>query len=627
MPGSGERTSRGVVAESWLSPGGRPRWARPLLLFVAAVAGAGYTWRLDAAPLHPYYGPAVRSMSSSWRSWWFGAVDPEGTITLDKLPGAFQLQALPARLFGFHHWSVLLPQVLAAVAAVCVLYGFVRRWHSPAAGLVAAAALATTPVVAVLARSQIPDMLLVTLLLIAAGAWHRAVTSGRLTPLLGCGILVGLAFGVKMTQAWALLPVFGVLHLVAAPNPLRTRVAHLALAGVTTLAASSTWIATMLLVPATDRPYIDGTVDNSPLTMVFGYNALSRFGVDHGASIGHARSGGYVSHGVSLGWKTMLSAPIATQAGWLYPLALLGLVAGLAWRWRAARTDQLRAGYLLWAGWLGVHAAAFTIGSMPHRYYVIAAASPVAALAGAGAVSLWSWRERPLLRWVVPAAVAGTAAWSWHLAAAYPKSLPWLPPAVLVSGTVATVGLAIVIWRASSLPPRCGTARRPALRVAVLTAAAVAAIAVFVGPTAWAVTTQDGVAATPASGAAGYRGGGRVGGASRRPSPLIRYLAAHRDGRRYLVAAQGSRLARHYTYAGQTVLALGGYSGNVPFPTTGRLADLIAQRDVRFVQLGPYGNRRSAIAAWVTSHCVPIEPAAYGQTGDPSVYDCDQNKR
>ncbi|GHJ43490.1 glycosyl transferase [Catellatospora sp. TT07R-123] len=601
------------VTGSWWSPGGRPRGARPLLLLVAALAGAGYGWRLDAARLHPYYGPAVLSMSSSWRSWWFGASDPEGTFTLDKLPGAFQLQALSARLFGFHHWAILLPQLIAAVAAVFVLYNLVRRWHSPAAGLVAAVALATTPVVVFLARSQFVDMLLVTLLLSAAGAWHRAVTSGRLAPLLGCGLAVGLAFQVKMTEAWALLPVLAILHLVAAPGRLRTRAAHLALAGMTALAASSLWIAAVLLVPADDRPYIDGTADNSPLTMVFGYNALHRFG--DGTS-------GYISDGVALGWKTMLSAPIAEKAGWLYPLALLGLVAGLARRWREPRTDQLRAGYLLWAGWLVVYAAAFSFGSMAHQYYAVAVVPPVAALAGAGAVSLRSWWGRPHLRWAVPAAVVGTAAWSWHLAAADHDQPPWLPATLLVAATVAAVGLTFLIRRRPTPPPADdGAGHRPAVRFAATVVAAAAAFAAFGGPTVRAASSHDGLTAGPSDGAVEDTDGVRVGGVVL-SAELIRYLAARRHGHRYTVAAQGSKIAGQYVLAGQPVFTMGGYSGNAPFPTAGRLAGLVTEGEVRYAQFDPRRNRRSAIALWITSHCDPVDPAVYGGKGAPSVYDC-----
>jgi 4-amino-4-deoxy-L-arabinose transferase-like glycosyltransferase len=123
-------------------------------LALAAVAGVVYAAGTRDGFVHGYYAPAVKSMSESWRAFLFGAYDPAASITIDKLPGAFMVQALSARIFGFSTWSILLPQVVETVAAVLVLYGVVRRWLGPAAGLFATAAFATTPIVAALAHAQ-----------------------------------------------------------------------------------------------------------------------------------------------------------------------------------------------------------------------------------------------------------------------------------------------------------------------------------------------------------------------------------------------------------------------------------------------------------------------------------------
>ena len=86
-------------------------------------------------PLESFYGAAVRSMGSNWKDFFFGAVDPAGTVSLDKLPGAFWVQALSVRVFGFHYWAVVLPQVVAGVLTVLVLYRAVRRLAGPGAGI------------------------------------------------------------------------------------------------------------------------------------------------------------------------------------------------------------------------------------------------------------------------------------------------------------------------------------------------------------------------------------------------------------------------------------------------------------------------------------------------------------
>jgi 4-amino-4-deoxy-L-arabinose transferase-like glycosyltransferase len=115
------------------SPVDQPVWARPVLLAVAVLAGAVYAAGIRHGLVHSYYAPAAKSMSESWRAFWYAGYDPAASITLDKLPGAFMVEALSARVFGFSMWSILLPQVVETVLAILVLYGVVRRWLGAAA--------------------------------------------------------------------------------------------------------------------------------------------------------------------------------------------------------------------------------------------------------------------------------------------------------------------------------------------------------------------------------------------------------------------------------------------------------------------------------------------------------------
>ena len=122
----------------WRSPEGQPAWARPALLALALVAGVLYGYGVRNGQLHNYYSAAVKSMSMSWKAFFYGAYDPAASITIDKLPGAFQVEALSARIFGYSTWSVLMPQVIESVLAILVLYMVVRRWLGPVSGIVAA---------------------------------------------------------------------------------------------------------------------------------------------------------------------------------------------------------------------------------------------------------------------------------------------------------------------------------------------------------------------------------------------------------------------------------------------------------------------------------------------------------
>jgi hypothetical protein len=155
-------------------------WLRRLALTaIAALAGLLYAWAMGQDTLEYYYAAADRSMSMSWHDFIFGAFDPAGTITVDKLPGALWLQALSVRAFGVHTWAIILPQVIEGILTVLVLYRAVRRLAGPAAGLIAALVLAVSPATVALNRENISDSLLILLLVLAADRLgsHRRLTA------------------------------------------------------------------------------------------------------------------------------------------------------------------------------------------------------------------------------------------------------------------------------------------------------------------------------------------------------------------------------------------------------------------------------------------------------------------
>src|SRR4051794_18129313 len=142
-----------------------PAWVRPTLIAVVAVAAVLCLWDLTISGYsNTYYAAAAKAGSESWKAWFFGALDPGSFITVDKPPLSLWLMGLSARAFGFSSFSILLPQALCTIGAVGLLYATVRRGFGPAAGLLAAAALALTPATVAIGRVNNPDALLVLLL-------------------------------------------------------------------------------------------------------------------------------------------------------------------------------------------------------------------------------------------------------------------------------------------------------------------------------------------------------------------------------------------------------------------------------------------------------------------------------
>ncbi|MFN8514496.1 MAG: glycosyltransferase family 39 protein [Chloroflexia bacterium] len=151
-----------------------------LLAAILAVAAALNCIGLAAEGYaNSYYAATVKSMLTSWHNFFFVSYDPGGFVTVDKPPLGFWIQAAFAKVLGFHGWSILLPQALAGVASVALLYYLVRRTWGPLAGCVAALALALTPISVVTNRNNTIDSLLVLTLLGAAWAVTKAIESPR----------------------------------------------------------------------------------------------------------------------------------------------------------------------------------------------------------------------------------------------------------------------------------------------------------------------------------------------------------------------------------------------------------------------------------------------------------------
>jgi 4-amino-4-deoxy-L-arabinose transferase-like glycosyltransferase len=237
-----------------------------------------YAWGIGSVNLEPFYGAAARSMSESWHNFFFGSFDPWGTVSVDKLPGALWIQALSLRLFGFHLWAIVLPQVLEGGLTVLVLYRAVRRVAGAGAGLVAAAVLAVSPVTVLLNRGNISDSVLILLLVLAADATTKAITTGRSRSLVLAGLWVGLAFQAKMIQAWLVLPALFLAYLIAAPAVrLRRRIGHVAVSTLVVVLVSLSFMTVVSAVPTHDRPYADGSCNDSLYSQVFVYNGINRF--------------------------------------------------------------------------------------------------------------------------------------------------------------------------------------------------------------------------------------------------------------------------------------------------------------------------------------------------------------
>jgi 4-amino-4-deoxy-L-arabinose transferase-like glycosyltransferase len=488
-----------------------PRWVRPALLAVLTLTAALYTIGLSRNGwANDFYAAAVQAGTKSWKAFFFGSFDASNFITVDKTPASLWAMELSARAFGLNSWSLLLPQAAEGVATAALLYATVRRWSGPAAGLIAAATAALTPVAALMFRYDNPDALLVLLMTAAAYATTRAIESGRTRWLVLTGTLLGFAFLTKMLQGFLVLPAFAVAYLVSGPPRLGRRLLQLLAGGAALVASAGWWVAIVQLTPAADRPYIGGSTDNSVLQLALGYNGLGRLDGNETGSVGF-HGGAGPSFSGSAGLTRLFAADMGGQVSWLLPAALIALAALVWLSWRAVRTDRSRAAALLWGGWLLVTGGVFSfMAGIIHPYYTIALAPAIGALTGIGAVAPWHRRDHAAARLTLAAGIAATGLWSYLLLDRTPSWLPWLRAVVLLCGLLA----AAAVLAGPALGRVAATSRgRLALAAAPIALALAAALG---GPLAYSIdtaaTAHTGALPTAGPAVAGAFGGGPGGG-------------------------------------------------------------------------------------------------------------------
>ncbi|MEV4505554.1 glycosyltransferase family 39 protein [Streptomyces klenkii] len=641
--------------------------ARLRLAALLAVTGALYLWDLGASGYaNQFYAAAAQAGGASWKAFFFGASDAAGAITVDKPPAALWPMGLSVRLFGLGSWAILVPEALMGVAAVGVLYAAVRRHFGEAAGLLAGAAFALTPVAALMFRFDNPDALLCLLMVCAVACVLRTLEAGRTAWLLLAGLCFGLAFLTKTLQAWLILPPLAVLYAVCAPGrPLR-RAGQLLLAGLVTVVSGGWWVAVVELWPAGSRPYIGGSQHNSFLELTFGYNGLGRINGNETGSVGgggHGPGGGGGRWG-DTGILRLFGSDMGGQIAWLLPAAFALLVAGLVLTRRAGRTDIRRAAFLAWGGAMLMTFGVFSFMSgIFHQYYNVALAPYVAALIGMGAVLLWERRAFAVLA----AVVAGTGGWAYVLLDRTPQWLPWLKWAVLLGGVVAgcallgarrvpvarvAVALSVTSALAAPLAYTLNTVRTPHGGSIVTAGPAVKGAGRFGGGGgvrmagrderfggqkgapggrgAWGAPGGRGPAGpmgkqqrgerasgVPAPGGPGGGMGGLLGG-SRVSAAAAAAVQKDASEYRWAAAAVGSQNAASYQLATQVpVMAVGGFNGSDPSPTPRQFEAYVKAGEVHYfiaagggeARGGGRGGTESAsagIAAWVAAHFTKI---------------------
>lgn len=580
------------------APSSRHRVGVVALLVGTAVL---YMWRITVNGMaNQFYAAAASAGATNWEALLFGSLDPQNFITVDKPPLSQWVMGLSGQLFGFSSASMLIPEALMAVGAVGLLYAAVARVSGPWAGLLAGAALALTPVAALMFRFNNPDAVMVLAMTAAAYCTVRAIDRHGARWLVLAGLALGCAFLAKMLEGVMVVPALAAAYLLVAPVPLRTRLVHL-LGGAASFVAAAGWFVLLTMWwPASSRPYLAGSTDNSFMNLVFGYNGVARIlGRNHDVpTAGLGKPAAMSVFGAqSQGWSRLLSGEFGYEIGWLVPAALLAAVLVIIARGRAPRTDRIRAATVIFGGWLLVDGLVLSyMHGMIHPYYSLSIAPAVAAMFAIGVQQCWVRRENWWYRAGFVVLVLGTAVWSWWVLGRNVGWLPGLRWAVL--GLTAAASLALIGTLA---------ARRRGFAAAL---AVIAVMGAMAGSGAYTMAT---VGAT-------HQGGGPSVGPPRpghvttfargvNSAPLESMLRATHTP--WSAAVDRSSNAAALELSSDTaVMAIGGFSGTDPVPTLEQFQDDVAAHRVSYyvsantIGRGPGRTPRSHadIARWVAAN-------------------------
>ncbi|GAB3282136.1 glycosyltransferase family 39 protein [Sinomonas notoginsengisoli] len=557
-----------------------------LLLATAAL----YLWNLSINGWsNPYYSAAAFAESDNFPALLFGALDPGNGISVDKPPLAVWVMSLSVKIFGLNSWSIQVPQALMGVATVWIVYRMAASILGHGWGLLAGVLMALMPVSTAVFRFNNPDALLTLLMTGAAALTLAALKQQRVGLLAVAGVLLGAGFLTKQLQVAVMIPAVVAAVALARDWSLRPKVLGALAAASAAIATAGSWLAVVALTPATNRPFIGGTQNNSFLELTLGYNGLDRLtGVDvQRAQVGYLLGSG----------DTMLQGPVrflypqmAAQIAWILPLACAGTIVTVM-VWRRSHDHVFRAFLVLNTIWFVVSAGVVSMMSgIVHPYYVLAMVPPGVCVAVFGLKALIDGHAQRSVRLLLGATTATTLIATYVNALRGTDTFPWFPTVALVIGSVATA------W--AFLPP-LPPLRRPGLACTLCL--------VLVGPFLWSGAT----AAVPHAGAglaggpaiAGYRSddpnnrtmpgktsaGFAAASFGNSPDPqILQMLRMTPTAARWQGAVIGSESAALYELeSGTSVLAVGGFDGTDPFPTLDQFKAMVSRGEVGNFIAGP----------------------------------------
>jgi 4-amino-4-deoxy-L-arabinose transferase-like glycosyltransferase len=625
-----------------------------------------------------YYSAGVKSMMMNFKNFFFVSSDPSGFVTIDKPPIGFWLQTISAKIFGFSGWSVILPQALAGVISVWIIYYLVNRSFGSLAGLVAALCLAVTPIFVAASRNNTIDNQLVLSLLLACWAISIAAEKGKLKYLLLSLLLVGIGFNIKMVEAYMIAPAIFITYFLSYAMPYKIKIKHLIIGAVVLFVVSLSWAVIVDLVPANDRPFIGSSTDNSVMELIIGHNGLERIGLggknayrgnnqpqefqnktntsqnqqsqnqqpsnqrsqnqkpQNQQPTGRSGMGNNSKTGIS---RLFYYNNLSDQISWFLPFAIIGAIASAIEEKVKFNFDNNRKlSLLLWFMWLLPEFIYFSFSkNVTHTYYLTTMAPSVAALTGIGLATMWKLHnEQSWKKWILPSAFIVNGLIEILILSSNYQTSNGYKITLIITG-ILSIGASIALVIGAIRRKNSTHSEEISMRKLNIILASIAFIGILTAPMVWSFTTlfypMNG--SSPAAGLELVSSKQDRNFSNSSNLKLIQFLEANKKNEKYLVAVPSAM-----TYASdlilktnEPVMTIGGFSGSDKIITLEQFKQLVSEGAVRYAVVSGGGhmgggpteaNSNNDIMNWITANGKPVSDSEWK---DPTTSDTQNNNQ
>ncbi len=559
-----------------------------------------------------YYAAGVRSMMFNIKNSFFVAFDPNGFVSIDKPPVGFWIQTIASKLFGYSGFSLILPQALAGVISVALLYALMRRYFGSFPAQISALCLSITPIFVAASRNNTIDNILVLSMLAAFYSVHMAIEKNKWSYFILSTAIVGIGFNIKMSEVLLVLPSIYLGYMFCTKFTKKQKVKHFIIATIVLLTVSLSWAFVVDLVPSKDRPYVGSSTNNSVMELILGHNGLERVGV----SINYPRRllNAFKVRKVSVkknktneqkngdirvnSNKLFTKGDVSDQISWLLPFAIIGLISAVFLEKIKLTFDKVRkASIVLWGCWLLPEIIYFNFNKINfHTYYMTTMAPAIAAMVGIGIYYMkMNYKNGKVGRWLLPTAFIINGAFEIYLLSYYYTSIKSVRPIMLCTFIFSIVTSIIILV----LNFRNHASEK--LKKLLLT---LGFLGILIPPLVWSVSTliypMNG--SSPAAGLELSKNKENNSLRYNNNRKLINYLESNsHKGEKYILATPTASgyASEIIIQTGKPVLAIGGFSGNDKILTVNKFKRLVDKGEVKFALISGDNKGNKEIINWI----------------------------